>query len=203
MSAEKARADSAAIEFWDSRYRDACTPWDAGGVPEDFARWLEVAPQPGRILIPGCGSAYEAAALAHRGWPVEAIDYSPSAVARARTQLGPWGNLVREADFFAFDFAERYPVVYERAFLCALPPRLWADYAKRMAELIAPGGSLLGYFFVAPEGERGPPFPIAEERLQELLAGHFERLEDRASCAPLPVFGGRERWQIWRRRISL
>ena len=100
------------------------------------------------MLIPGCGSAYEALWLAQAGWPVRAIDFSPSAVAAARTQLGDHADLVEQADFFAYQ--PPFPVdwVYERAFLCALPPDRWPDYAARMAALLGPGALLGGFFFL-------------------------------------------------------
>lgn len=202
MSAEEPRIDSSQVEFWDSRYRNACTPWDFGGVPEEFAAWVRKQPGAQRTLIPGCGSAHEVATLAQLGWPVEAIDYSPSAVARAQEALGPHARHVREADFFAFEPGEPFMAVYERAFLCALPPRMRPAYAERMAQIVAPEGVLAGFFFVAEEAQRGPPFPIPRERLNELLDPHFEQREDLATANPLGVFGVAERWQVWRRRTS-
>jgi len=34
-------------------------PWDAGGVPRELAKYLAGASGGGRVLIPGCGAAYE------------------------------------------------------------------------------------------------------------------------------------------------
>ena len=75
--------NGATVEFWDSRYRSGKTPWDYGGVPAALLNYLQTA-QPGRVLIPGCGSGYEVRAFHERGWDVLAIDYSPAAVERAR-----------------------------------------------------------------------------------------------------------------------
>jgi len=36
--------------------------------------------------------------------------------------------------------------------------------------------------------------------LRDLLEPAFERLEDRPVGDSLPVFAGKERWQLWRRR---
>jgi thiopurine S-methyltransferase len=68
-----------------------------------------------------------------------------------------------------------------------------------MAELLRPGGLLAGYFFVSDEG-KGPPFGILAQQLDDLLAPHFTRREDRPVEDSLPVFAGRERWQVWQRR---
>ena len=113
--------DSSRPDFWESRYRDHVTPWDAGKVPE-LLRTYASALSPGtRILIPGCGSAHEAGFLAQRGFDVLAIDFSPAAVAMAQKTLAGFGEIVKLADFFAFDYGKPFDVIYERAFLCALP----------------------------------------------------------------------------------
>jgi len=199
-AAKPPKQDPAHPEFWESRYREGVTPWDRGAAPSDFLAWLEKLAPAQRVLVPGCGSAYEVGALAAAGQDVEAIDYSPAAVARAKAQLGAAAHHVRQADFFALPSDTLWTHVYERAFLCALPPRLWPDYARRMGELIAPGGALCGYFFVAAETGRGPPFPINDEHLIDLLDPWFERRVDHPASDSLPVFGQAERWQIWQRR---
>jgi SAM-dependent methyltransferase len=193
--------------FWDERISAGFTPWDARGVPPAFGRWLDDSgPGTGaRVLVPGCGSAYEVAALAARGCDALAIDYSAVAVERARASLGPdLGRRVRQADFFAFDAAP-FDWIYERAFLAALPPRLWAAWGERCARLLRPGGGLAGFFFVdetAAEPRRGPPFAARSAELHGLLDDAFDLAVDRAVAAEesAPVFAGRERWQQWRRR---
>ena len=92
-------------------------------------------------------------------------------------------------------------LIYERAFLCALPRKLWADWGRRVAELLPPGGLLAGYFFVCDQ-PKGPPFGILPEQLDELLTPNFERLADAPASDSIAVFAGRERWQVWRRRAS-
>jgi thiopurine S-methyltransferase len=183
--------------FWDERFKEGYTPWDLGGVPEEFRQFIEGrAPCP--TLVPGCGNGWEAAWLFERGWPVTAIDFSAQAVASARRMLGAAGAVVQQGDFFAFTPQPACELIYERAFLCALPPAMRGAYAVRVAGLLAPGGLLAGYFYLG-ENRGGPPFAMPETELAALLGRAFERLEDRPSVAPLPVFQGRERWQVWRR----
>lgn len=186
-------------DFWCKRFTDGVTPWDAGRVPADLAAFAEACDHPLNTLIPGCGSAWEAAHLAEVGWPVTALDFSPSAIATAETILGDWTGKLLCADFFAFAPDSTYDLIYERAFLCALPRKLWDDWGRRVAELLPPGGLLAGYFFFSDE-PKGPPFGIGEARQAELLAGRFERLVDAPATDSIPVFAGRERWQVWRRR---
>lgn len=186
-------------DFWCKRFGEGVTPWDAGKVPEAFASFVAAQTQPLTTLIPGCGSAWEAAHLAESHWPVTALDFSPVAVARAREVLGSASIDLVCADFFTFQPARRLDLIYERAFLCALPRKLWADWGRRVAELLPPGALLAGFFFICDQA-KGPPFGILPEQLDDLLQANFTRIEDSAVADSITVFAGRERWQVWRRR---
>ena len=185
-------------DFWSKRFGEGVTPWDAGKAPAAFADFIVRQPAPLNTLIPGCGSAWEAAHLAELGWPVTALDFSPAAVAVAREVLGNAAVDLVCADFFTFLPRRPYQLLYERAFLCALPRKLWADWGRRVAALLPPGGLLAGFFFVC-DWPKGPPFGILPEQLDELLTPNFERVEDAAVDDSISVFSGRERWQVWRR----
>jgi thiopurine S-methyltransferase len=108
---------------------------------------------------------------------------------------------VRLADFFEFDFETPFDLVYERAFLCALPRRLWPRYAPRVSQLLGPDGKLAGFFYF-DDGERGPPFGLKTGELEALLGGHFDRVADAAVGDSIPIFAGKERWQVWSVRTS-
>ncbi len=185
--------------FWDERFEQAFTPWDKGGVPTQLRAFVDAQPAPLRTLIPGCGSAYELKFLSDAGWDATAIDFSPAAVAAARAVVGQWQERLVEADFFKWTPAQPLDLIYERAFLCALPRPQWDAVAARWAHLLAPGKLLAGYFFF-DDAAKGPPFGISEERLLALLTPHFERIEDAAVSDSIAVFQGKERWQVWRRR---
>jgi SAM-dependent methyltransferase len=191
--------DPADPDFWDLRYGARFAPWDAGRVPAQLRAFVEQAAAPRRVLVPGCGSAWDVRFLAERGWQVLGIDFSAAAVQAAAEVLGPHGACVRQGDFFAPMAEAPFAVVYERAFLCALPRRLWRDWGRRVATLVEPGGLLAGYFFF-DAGERGPPFPLhSQAELDALLAGAFDRVADAAVDDSVAVFQGKERWQVWQR----
>ncbi|MGF6465482.1 methyltransferase domain-containing protein [Paraburkholderia youngii] len=194
-----ANRDPNSPEFWDERFERRYTPWDQAGVPSAFRAFAE-RHRDTAVLIPGCGSAHEAAWLARRGNPVRAIDFSAAAVAAAREQLGAQhASLVEQADFFSYAPPFTPAWIYERAFFCALPPTRRADYAQRMAELLPAGGLLAGYFFLGAT-PKGPPFGIEREELDALFTPHFELIEDEAVDDSIAVFAGHERWLTWRRR---
>ena len=186
-------------DFWCKRFGEGVTPWDAGKVQEDFAAFVATQAQPLNTLIPGCGSAWEARYLAEAAWPVTALDFSPTAVACAHEVLGDSAVDLVCADFFTWQPAQPLDLIYERAFLCALPRKLWPDWGRRVAELLAPGTRLAGYFFVCDQ-LKGPPFGVLPTQLNELLLPNFECLADQPVTDSIPVFAGRERWQVWRRR---
>lgn len=190
---------STEIEFWDSRYRAGKTPWNFGGVPSALAKYLQAA-SPQRALIPGCGSGYEVRAFHECGWNVAAVDFSPAAIKRAQQVLGSLAAAVVLADFFTHDYkGQRFDVIYERTFLCSLPPEVWPRYARRMAELLADGGKLAGLFFYGHEDEP-PPYPLTENQAQELFSRQFIRVVDEPVNDSLPLFAGRERWQVWQKK---
>ena len=193
------RRDPLQPGFWDERFERGFTPWDRGGVPQALRDFVARSVGARRTLIPGCGSAYELAFLSNVGWDATAIDFSPAAVALAKEAVGQWAGRVVEADFFKWESARPLELIYERAFLCALPRAMWVQLAERYAALLPPGALFAGFFFF-DDVEKGPPFGISAEQLDELLVPNFVRIEDAAVEDSIPVFAGKERWQVWQRK---
>jgi SAM-dependent methyltransferase len=203
---EFASRDPLAPAFWDERFDKQFTPWDRGAAPPELRDFvagaqgpMSAAGQPPAVLLPGCGSAYELALMLDAGWDATAIDFSAVAVARAKSLAGQWAGHIVQADFFDYTPPRPLDLVYEQAFLCALPRARWPAVAQRWAELLASGGLLAGYFFF-DDTPKGPPFGIARSRLDELLAPHFDLVVDETVPDSIPVFSGKERWMVWRRR---
>jgi hypothetical protein len=185
--------------FWDERFACQFTPWDSGGVPQALREFVAAADAPLTCLIPGCGSAYELAFLRTSGWNATAIDFSAAAVAKARCVVGKWSEHVIEADFFTFERAQPWQMIYERAFLCALPRNMWPQVAARWAQLLAPGALLVGYFYI-DNNAKGPPFGIGRAELDALLLPYFDCVFDAQVSDSVAVFKGKERWMMWQRR---
>lgn len=152
------------------------------------------------MLVPGCGSGYEVRAFVQHGDDVLGIDFSDAAIAAAQRTLGELATHVRKADFFTLQ-APPFERVYERTFLCALPPGERSRWARRIAELVCAGGVLAGFFYFG-DAEHGPPFGITPRELHALLDPAFTLLEDEAVPAgqSVPVLAGKERWQVWQRQ---
>jgi SAM-dependent methyltransferase len=194
----------AAPDFWDERYRAGQTPWEYPGVPPALARFLTRHPAaPGdTALVPGCGSGQDLAALAAAGYAVTAMDFSATAIERARARV-PAGDAVALhcADFFTCTLpAKGYTLVYERTFVCALDPARWAAVTARIAKLLQPGGRWVGLFYEGPK-EDGPPFGWDRGEAEKLLYPTLENLvREPVPPAESPaLFAGREWWREWRR----
>ena len=212
-----AKLDPATPEFWNVRFDAHFTPWDQRGVPQSLRDYLATQPAPHKVLIPGCGAAHEVKYFIDSGWTPTAIDFSPAAVAQARallatapeatggasSQLASPEVCIREGDFFTEPVLPGdVEVVYERAFLCALPRRMWADWAIRVAELLprptkhSQGGRLIGFFF-SDTHPKGPPFGLQPDELEQLLTPAFTRIDKRIPTDSIPIFSGKESWQVW------
>ena len=199
MPPDFAKHDPATPAFWDIRFDANFMPWDQRGVPECLRAYLASQPIPRNVLIPGCGAAYEVQYFVGCGWQPTAIDFSPSAVLAARAQLGSLSHLVRGGDFFGQDLVRgEFEVIYERAFLCALPKRLWSEWAERVAQLLLPGAKLIGFFY-EDNSPKGPPFGLQADELKSLLSPAFKRIEHKIPADSIPIFAGKETWQVWER----
>jgi len=154
-------------EFWEKRFAEGNMPWDRGEASPQLGAWLAAgALKPCRILVPGCGSGYEVAALAAAGFEVTALDYAPVAIERTRKLLDA-GNLeaeLFEADALAWQPARAFDAIYEQTCLCALYPDQWRAYADQVHRWLAPAGRLYALFVQMPrpgaaEGAiQGPPY---------------------------------------------
>jgi SAM-dependent methyltransferase len=193
--------DSSQTQFWVKRWEGGKLPWDLGDIPPSLVSFLtRNRPSPTSVLIPGCGTGYEVRAFHEAGHAVTAIDFSGPAVAHAREVLGSLGDRVIQGNFFKHDFgATTYGLVYERGFLCSLPPARWPEYAARMARLVMPGGRLVGLFLYGHEPEP-PPYPMTQEVATGLLGKSFRLINSSdVGGQSVAVYQGMERWQEWER----
>jgi hypothetical protein len=209
-----AERDPAQAAFWETFYQANNRPWQAQGTPQrlqEHLEWLSDRWGAARVLIPGCGYPNELQAISAAAKDVVAIDFSATAVQQAKAAFASIAHKIHCVDFFNFDLQALLPelttpqidVVYERAFLCALPHRARAAYAERMAQLIRPQGVLIGYFYLRTDGElKGPPYAMRFGELQKLLGVSFRCELDVSGKEDHPVFKDHSRFMLWRRRSA-
>lgn len=170
-------------------------------VPARLAAFIRTLESESDVLIPGCGADYRPIAAFHRaGHRVTAIDFSAIAVERTKKKLPDLNPQIILGDFFRHDFrSARFDLIYERTFLCSLPPRLWKDYAARAAELLRPHGLLAGFFFYGQESDP-PPYPLTENKAARVFRDRFDLINTEPVTDSLSIFAGQEKWQEWQLR---
>lgn len=153
-------------ERWEARHAAGA---HAEREPDPFVlEALALAPPGGRALDVACGRGRHAVALARRGYSVDAVDVSPTALAEARARAAGLPVEFREADLDGAPLEEgAYAVV-----VCV-------DYtderlAPRLVGALAPGGLLV--FCARPRAHCrfGPP-PGAVARWFAPLAALLHR----------------------------
>lgn len=146
--------------YWDQRWQQEQTGWDLGQPAPALLRFFDDynIDRDTRILIPGCGNAWEAAALLERGFTnITLCDISPALCRQLEQRFSQSSNIhILCADFF--DLTGPFDLVIEQTFFCALPPDLRTAYVKQMATIIRPGGLLAGLWFAVEFPFDGPPF---------------------------------------------
>jgi len=128
---------------WEARYQSQSSIWSGRPNPQLVAEAAELAP--GRALDIGSGEGADAVWLADRGWQVDAVDISTTALARAATHaesLGVEGITWTHLDVRAQPPAERTYDLVSSQFM-HLPADARRQLFARLAAAVAPGGTLL------------------------------------------------------------
>jgi len=145
--------------FWTSRYKNGYTGWDIGYVSRPIDQYLcQIENKNLRVLIPGGGNAYEVARAWDLGFRnVYLLDISEIPIKNFLEKNPKFPkDQVHHQDFFDHD--SKYDLILEQTFFCALDPSLRKPYAEKMANLLKPGGKLVGVLFDKVFENPGPPF---------------------------------------------
>ncbi len=164
-------------QFWETRYQEGTTRWDLGQPAPALLHWLQTqSPQGETVLVLGCGRGHDARVLAQAGYQVTAVDYAPSAIAEAQALTAGTGLAIQwlQRDIFALlpDYAGRFDYVVEHTCFCALAPSQRDSYVALVADLLRPGGTLVGIFFTH-DRPGGPPYGTTPGELRQRFGPHF------------------------------
>jgi SAM-dependent methyltransferase len=185
---------------WQRRYEEKDTPWDKGAPSPALADYLRGHRMAGRVLVPGCGRGHDARAVAAQPEAtVIGLDLSTVAVLQAR-KLVP--ESMSNLSFVAGDFfhlpegsAGTFDWIVEHTCFCAIDPGQRDDYVRTAARALRTGGRIFGIFYLNPDSQTAPPFPVTREQLSALFDPHFALLEE---WVPQHSFPGRERRELVR-----
>lgn len=162
-------------EFWDAIYRDDAGNWELGREAPPLARRLTADPPLGlHALVVGCGRGHEARLLAELGAHVTAVDIAPTAITTARAATPTTLTIdFRVADLFALpQLPDRYHLIVEHTCYCAIEPHRRDEYIDAVADLLLPGGHLLGLFY-AHGRDGGPPYTVTADELRASFTRRF------------------------------
>jgi SAM-dependent methyltransferase len=167
-------------------------PWDTGVSPPELVAFA-ASHTPGKALELGCGTGTNAIYLAKHGWQATAVDFVPSAIARARRKAGREGVAVR----FLVDDVTRlqtitgpFDLILDIGCYHSLPEKERRAYQRNIIRLLDPQGFFLLYSMVS---ETGDEFGLTISDLKKLQQSL--ELIDRQDGKDR---GRRSAWFTWR-----
>ncbi|KAI8987595.1 S-adenosyl-L-methionine-dependent methyltransferase [Mycotypha africana] len=197
---------------WEKKWQQGRSRWDYGQPSPALVTLLQteearvLIPASGLGLVPGCGHGYDVEFFASEKRHMRGLEISQTCVDLLNQK---YPNAKEEnfdficADFFDFEVPEqKYNLVYDYTFLCAMEPYLRPQWAKRMNEIIAKDGVLITLMYpVNGQEEEGgpPPFPLSEEIYHDLLADNFELMYINDAIGHAERFG-MEKIAIWKKK---
>ena len=184
--------------YWDQRYLENQTGWDLNGPTPALQAAIEGLPKTAFILIPGCGFGWDGEALWKKGYAnVYLSDWAPSAKTAYLERVPDFPpDQFSSGDFFEWATLKenqgKFDVVLECTFYCAIPPQRRLDYAAAMAQILTPGGRLMGVLFTFPLTEAGPPFGGSVEEYHDRFSTPFALESMGASPLSIPPRADKE-----------
>jgi methyl halide transferase len=134
--------------FWNERYKAGNTGWDIGFPSGPLAELIAtLSDKQMKILIPGCGNAYEAELLHQKGFKnVFLLDISPLPLEQFMEKNPDFNRDHLFCDDF-FTHKGAYDLILEQTFFCAIDRSLRSDYVSQMHSLLNNNGILAGVLF--------------------------------------------------------
>lgn len=160
--------------YWEEKFINNETGWDIGYASTPLKEYFEQLTNKNlKILIPGSGNGYEVEYLFNLGFKnVFIVEWSDTAIKNflQRFQKFPSQNIFCE-DFFLHK--EKYDLIIEQTFFCALHPSQREKYASKMSELLTTNGKLTGLLFGREFKSPGPPFGGSKDEYVKLFEPYF------------------------------
>jgi methyl halide transferase len=160
--------------YWQQRYQTNDAPWDIGEASTPIIQYVAQLPNKNiSILIPGCGTGYEATYLQQQGFTnITCIDIAEEAINRCKHILPKTHTVtLLQEDFFTHQ--QTYDLIIEQTFFCALPPTMRQQYVQHMHSLLKPQGKLVGVLFNKMFAHDGPPYGGNPQEYRTLFEPFF------------------------------
>lgn len=161
-------------EFWQKKYHTDEAGWDLGEISIPIKEYIhQLSNKNLKILIPGCGNAYEAEYLWENGFKnVFIADYAQTPLTNFKKRVPdfPTSQLIC-SDFFEIN--NTFDLIIEQTFFCAINPLLRAKYAKKIHQLLNKNGKLVGLLFDDILNSDKPPFGGNKEEYKTYFEPYF------------------------------
>ncbi|WVF66763.1 hypothetical protein IAT40_001505 [Kwoniella sp. CBS 6097] len=204
---------------WEERWQQGRTGWDQSGSHKTLVSFLNSAQadelgisRNGRALVPGCGKGYDVHLFAAKGLHAIGLDLARTGTEAAKEWIASQPTPTTGSaevicqNFFGYDPKDKFDVIYDYTFLCALPPDLHPRWAAHLCHLTEPSSSLITMMYPLPPtavGQNPPPWPLTVDRYHELLDKDWVLVwsqdvpdEERRTTGA----EGGEKLAIWKRR---
>lgn len=178
MENEKSvEVNSTSPAYWDNRYLNNETGWDMNQVSPPLKSYIDsLKNKQLKILIPGCGNAYEAGYLLSEGFTnVTLIDISHVATERLNEKYKDEPIQIVNGNFFEHN--GNYDLILEQTFFCALQPFLREDYVNKSYDLLVDNGKIAGVLFNKKFAPVEPPFIASDEEYRKYFEPKFTFLK--------------------------
>lgn len=179
-------------EFWHERWAKGEIGFHEGSVNQYLHdHWPELAgSDTSTVLVPLCGKSHDMWWLNDRGHPVIGVELSSIACkdffeeAEEKAQVHPGEPFTTfrhdDLELWCGDFFQLVPddlrhvrLVYDRAALIALPPRMRQDYVRHLTAVIPDGTRILLITLDYDTDIKGPPFNVSRDEVQALYGEDY------------------------------
>ena len=200
-------------EFWHQRWQENQIGFHLPDTNPHLQTCLPqlAIPAGSTVFVPLCGKSLDMFWLREQGHAVIGVEISPLAVESffqenklqvEKTESGDFALYQSDAiRIYCGDYMQLTPrqlgeirLVYDRASLIALPPRMRQDYVRQHVTLTDTNTPVLLITLEYPQEQMdGPPFSVSEEEVTNLYAGRYkiEKLIDKDVLANEPRFAER------------
>ncbi len=181
------------LSYWESRWNKGKTGFHMdGGYPGLGRNWSKLnVSADATILVPLCGKTEDLIRLSSKAGRVIGVEISKKAVEEFFSEKNLKPETTRFADFTLYstgnieiwcgDFMKLPPrnirhvqLIYDKAALVALPPKMRESYAKKVQQFCGPDTKILLHHFVYEQQEMpGPPFSVPADEINDLFSERF------------------------------
>lgn len=187
--------------YWEERYQKNEIGWNVGNITTPIKEYIDqLADKNIKILIPGAGNGYEFDYLIENGFKNSfVVDYAATPLENIKKRI-PYlnNNQVIKADFFELD--EKYDLIIEQTFFCALNPELRLEYVQKMKSLLNPKGKIVGLLFQFPLTSEGPPFGGSVEEYIAIFDNDFSIITMETASNSIKARAGKELFIIFEKK---